>query len=186
MKSKGFTIKGALAFVEKNHGAAGKARVLQALDPEDREVASRLILSSEWVPFKTQVALYEAIDKTFGKGDFLLCRDIGRFTSEYELTTINMIFLKLGKLEHWFRAASLMWGRYYSEGSLEVGNFEKGGGSVVIRDFDPISDAFCRDFSGWLERTVELSGHQNVSMAHPQCVLSGQTHCEFRAWWEEK
>src|SRR5437762_828 len=179
MKSKGFTIKGALAFVEKSYGAEGKTKVLAALDPENRAVASRLILSSEWIPFKTQVALYEAIDKTFGKGDFGLCREIGRFTSEYELTTINMIFLKLGKLEHWFRAASLMWGRYYSEGRLEVGAFGKGSGTVVIRNFHPISDAFCRDFSGWLERTVELSGYRNVTMAHPQCVLSGQPHCEF-------
>ena len=36
------------------------------------------------------------------------------------------------EIEHWFRAASLMWGRYYSEGKLEVGTFEKGTGSVVV------------------------------------------------------
>ena len=186
MKSKGFTIKGALAFVEKNYGPDGKAKVLAALDPEDRDVAEKFILSSDWVPFRAQVALYEAIDKTFGKGDFALCRQIGRFTSEHELTTINMIFLKLGKLEHWFRAASMMWGRYYSEGRLEVRDFEKGSGSILVRDFNPLSDAFCRDFSGWLERTVELSGYKNVSMEHPHCVLRGNEDCEFRAKWDEK
>lgn len=108
MNSKGFTIKGALAFVEKKYRPEGKAKVIAALDPESRKVAERLVLSSEWVPFRVQVALYEAIDRTFGTGDFSLCWDIGRFTSEDEMGTINLIFLRLGKLEHWFRAASMI------------------------------------------------------------------------------
>lgn len=186
MKSKGFTIKGALAFVEKTYGAEGKARLIEALDPGTREIAERVGISAEWVPFSAQVALYESIDRVFGKGDLALCWEIGRFTSESELSTINLIFLKLGKLEHWFRVASMMWGRYYSEGRLHIGNFGRETGTVLIMDFNPISEAFCRDFSGWLQRTVELSGCRNVTVEHPQCVLSGRRLCEFVGRWEEK
>ncbi len=185
MNSKGFTIKGALAFAEKRYGPEGKAKVIAALDPESRKIAERLVLSSEWIPFRTQVALYEAIDRSFGTGDFSLCWDVGRFTSEDELGTINLIFLRLGKLEHWFRAASMMWGRYYSEGSLEVEAFDRGRGTILIRNFDPLSEAFCKDFSGWLQRTVELSGLKSVTIEHPQCVLSGGKVCEFRGRWDE-
>jgi hypothetical protein len=184
MKSKGFTIKGGFAFVEARYGAEAKTRVIQALPPDLREIAGRTILSSDWVPFELQVGLYEAIDETFGTGDLSLCREVGRFTSEHELSTVNLIFLKLGKLEHWFRAASLMWNRYYSEGKLEVGRFEKESGTVLIRDFHPISEAFCRDFSGWLQRTVELSGHRNVTIEHPRCVLSGSDACEYVGRWQ--
>jgi len=185
MKSKGFTIKGALIFVEKKYGPEGRAKVIAALDPPSRALVSSAILSADWVPFETQVALYEATDRVFGAGDFALCEQIGRFTSEHEMSTINMIFLKLGKLEHWFRVASMMWGRYYSEGKLEVGGFEKGRGTVRIRDFDPISRAFCRDFSGWLARTIELSGYRGVTVEHPQCILAGASACEFQGRWEE-
>jgi hypothetical protein len=186
VNSKGFTIKGALTFVERRFGAEGKAKVIAALDPDSRKIAERLVLSSEWVPFRTQVALYEAIDRTLGRGDLALCWEIGRFTSEHEMNTVNLIFLKLGKLEHWFRAASLMWGRYYSEGSLEVEEFTKGKGTILIKNFNPLSHAFCRDFSGWLQRTVELSGLAKVTIKHPRCVLSGGDVCAFEGSWDER
>jgi hypothetical protein len=138
------------------------------------------------VPFRTQVALYEAIDRTFGKGDFALCWEIGRFTSEYEMNTVNLVFLKLGKLDHWFRAASLMWRRYYSDGRLDIEEFSPGTGTVLVRGFDPLSRAFCRDFSGWLQRTVELSGLSRVTIEHPRCMLAGADACAFRGTWDER
>jgi len=185
MNSKGFTVKGALAFVEKRWGTAGTARVIAALDPESARIAGSLVLSSQWVPFRTQVALYEAVDRTFGKGDFALCWDIGRFTSEYEMNTVNLVFLRLGKLEHWFHAASRMWRRYYSEGALDVEGFGPGTGTIVTSGFDPLSRAFCIDFSGWLQRTVELSGLTRVKVEHQRCMLAGGGACAFRGTWDE-
>ncbi len=182
-KSKGFTVRGALAFVESRWGADGRSQLLPALDTETRGFCERMVLSSEWVPFRVQVHLYEGIDRVFGAGDHALCRDIGRFTSEHEMSTINQLFLKLGKLEHWMRAAGLMWNRYYSAGRLEVGEFTKKGGILFVRDFDPISDAFCRDLGGWFERTAELSGEKDVRLEHPECVLRSGQDCVYRASW---
>ncbi len=182
-KSKGLTVLGALAFVQSRWGAEGKAKLLPALDDETRAAAGRVLLSSEWLPFPVQVHMYEGIDRVFGKGDYALCRDIGRFTSEYEMSTINQLFLKLGKLEHWMRAASLMWNRYYKPGSLEVGDFTKKSGILIIHDWDPISRAFCLDLCGWFERTAELSGEKDVRLEHSECVLQGGRDCVYRASW---
>lgn len=182
-RSKGFTVRGALAFVESRFGAEGKAKLLPALDEEARSCCQRMLLSSEWVPFRVQVHLYEAIDRVFGNGDLALCWQVGRFTSEYEMSTINHIFLKLGKLEHWMRAAGLMWGRYYSAGRLEVGEFTKKSGVLYVREFDPISRAFCMDLAGWFERTAELSGEKDVRLVHSECVLLGGHDCVYRASW---
>ena len=182
-KSKGFTVRGALAYVESRHGAEGKAKLLPALDAETRGFAERIVLSSEWVPFRVQVHLYEAIDRVFGNGDFALCWQVGRFTSEYEMSTINQLFLKLGKLEHWMRAAGLMWNRYYSSGKLDVGEFTKKSGTLFVRDFDPISRAFCMDLAGWFERTAELSGERDLRLVHSECVLAGGKDCVYQASW---
>jgi hypothetical protein len=46
-RSKGFTVRGALAFVEARYGAEGKAKLLPALDAEARALVERVILSSE-------------------------------------------------------------------------------------------------------------------------------------------
>ncbi len=180
-KSKGLTIQGALAFVDIRYGAEGRSKLLPVLDPETRRFSEGLVLASEWIPFHVQVHLYEGIDKAFGKGDYALCWQIGRFTSEHEMSTINQIFLKLGKLEHWFRAAGLMWNRYYSGGRLEVADFKNKSGSLLVHDFDPISRAFCLDLAGWFERTAELSGATDVKVEHSECVLTGGRACVYRA-----
>jgi predicted hydrocarbon binding protein len=184
VKSKGFTVKGALAYVDAMYGPSGQQKVIAALPPASRVIAERAILSSEWLPFQTQVDFYETIDRVFGKGDFELCRQIGRYTSESELSTINRIFLKLGNIELWMRCAGMMWKQYYSTGQLDVADFASGQGTIVIRNFYPISRAFCNDLSGWLERTLELSGETSVVVEHPECVLKGNDACYHRGRWK--
>jgi hypothetical protein len=184
IKSKGYTITGALAFVDQRYGPATRARVIAALDPETRGLAERAILASEWVPLRHQVALYEAIDRTLGSGDFKLCFEIGRFTCDYEMTTINRIFLKFGSLEQWMRMGSRMWSRYYNAGRLDVEGFTKAEGTIVIREFNPISRAFCNDFAGWLHRTSEAGGARNVTMDHPACLLDGAPGCLYVGRWQ--
>jgi hypothetical protein len=73
------------------------------------------------------VALYEAIDRTLGSGDFKLCFEIGRFTCDYEMTTINRIFLKFGSLEQWMRRGQPHVEPLLQRGRLDVEGFHQGG-----------------------------------------------------------
>jgi hypothetical protein len=181
IQSKGFTLLSALAYVDQKHGSTGRARLLGALDEEDRRILSGHVLSSNWYPFHVQVHAYEAIDRLWGTGDRELCWEIGRFTAEHEATTIHKLFLKLARLELWLRVAGTMWGHYYSAGRLELGNFEAGTGEVRVHDFHPISRAFCHDFGGWLWRTAEMSGMRQVKIRHTSCLLDGAEACTFVA-----
>ena len=184
INSKGFTLQGALAFVEECHGADARASVLKALDVESRGILSQPVLTSGWYPFRVQVALYEAIDRVLGDGDLSLCWEIGRFTCELEMTTIHKMFLKLASLELWVKSASLMWGRYYSVGGLEVEGVGEEAGTIRVVDFDPLSKAFCYDFGGWLHRTLELNKRREVSVEHSECVLDGATACRYVGNWQ--
>jgi hypothetical protein len=183
LKSKGFTLKGALAFVEARHGPEGVERVVAALDPSAREVVGGVILSSNWYPFALQVGLYEAIDRAFGRGDLALCRHIGRFTAEHELSTVHRATLRLTTLSLWLRMAGPMWRQYYSAGSVTAKDFREGACTVVVEDFNPIARAFCQDFSGWLERIAELNGKRAVTVTHPECVLEAHRACRYEATW---
>jgi len=184
IQSKAFTLIGALRFVEERFGPQAREKLIASLDPEGQELCRRTLLSSEWIPFGVQVQVYQQADRLFGSGDLALCRQIGRFTCETEMSTINRIFLQFASLETWIRSAGLMWRRYYSAGALAVDGFSREGGDVLVTDFDPLSPAFCEDFCGWLERTVELSGHEVVSARHVACVLDGAPACRHALRWK--
>ena len=186
IRSKGFTLKSGLAFVESTYGPGGVARVLEEIDDESRAVLAGPPLASAWYPFPVQVALYETIDRVFGDGDLSLCWEIGKFTSEHELNTIHKIFLKFGSLAMWIRSAGRMWGVYYSIGGLRAEEIGEDGGTVTVTDFNPVSKAFCYDFGGWLQRTIELSGRTEVEVEHHECVLDGAEACRYVGRWRPK
>lgn len=184
--SKGFTLQGALTFVEERYGKDAREPLLEALDEESREVLEGSILSSGWYPFRIQVGLYEAIDQVFGSGDLSLCWEIGKFTCEHEMTTIHKMFLRLASLELWVKSAGLMWGRYYSDGGLEIESIGDDEGKVHVVDFDPVSKAFCYDFGGWLHRTLELNKREDVTVEHSECVLDGAATCSYMGRWTRR
>ena len=184
--SKGFTLLGALAFIDERYGGDARQRVIASMDAASRSVLSQSILTSGWYPFRVQVGLYEAIDRVLGDGDLALCWEIGEYTCEREMTTIHKMFLRLASLELWIKSAGLMWGRYYSQGGLDVEEIGDRQGAVRVVDFDPLSKAFCYDFGGWLPRTLELNKRTEVSVEHSECVLDGAPHCRYVGRWAKR
>jgi len=185
IKSKGFTLRGAMGFVEAKYGAGSMNKVMALAEPELREALSGLIHPSAWYPFRFQVGLYEAIDRAFGRGDFALCREIGRHTAEAEANSFHKVLIKLASLKSWLRVAGSMWGMYYSAGNLKVEEMGDAGGTMSVTSFHPISKAFCEDLSGWLQKTAEMSGKKGVVIAHTHCLLDGAPACLYRATWKE-
>jgi hypothetical protein len=183
INSKGFTLLGALEFVDERYGKEARGAVIDVMDSESREILSQSILTSGWYPFRVQVALYEAIDRVLGTGDLSLCSEIGKFTCEHEMTTIHKMFLRMASLELWVKSAGLMWGRYYSVGGLEIEEIGDDAGRVKVVGFNPLSKAFCADFGGWLHRTLELNNRENVTVEHPDCVLDGAPCCRYLGRW---
>ncbi len=183
LRSKGFTLKGALAFVEHNYGVDGVNALLEALDEESRHALDGNPLSSSWYPFRIQVAVYEAVDRVFGKGDLALCREIGRYTAARESSTLHKLILRFSSLEMWLRSAGLMWSMYYSCGAIRPEGFAADHGTLRVSEFNPISRAFCEDLAGWLEQTAEMSGKKAPSVTHTECVLDGAPECVFSATW---
>ena len=183
IQSKGFTLQSALAYAEHKQPVGGRERLLGALDEEAQRVLGGHLLASSWYPFRLQVAAYEAIDRLWGNGDLALCWDVGRFTAEHEASTIHKLFLKLARIDTWLRVAGTMWGRYYSAGTLELGEFTDDHGELLVRGFNPLSKAFCHDLGGWFWRTAEMSGLKSVGVAHVSCLLDGSDACRYRATW---
>ncbi len=185
-KSKGYTLKGALNFVEARFGKEGLERVLNILSEDLKKEITKTIAPSQWYPFKYQVEIYEAIDKTFGSGNFEYCKEIGKYTAEYEISNIHKLFLKIGSPETIFKFGSLLWGRYYNSGKLLISTPVKFQAEAYVKDWHPISKAFCLDLLGWMEKTLYLAGANSVYIKHSECILENFPHCKYEGFWKYK
>jgi hypothetical protein len=185
IKSKGFTIISAKEFVTKRFGEESWDKVVAQIDPAYRDIISGSIFASNWNPFELQVAVYTAIDRLFGKGDFQLCREIGRYSADREHSTIHKATMMFGGLKIWMKLASLMWKQYHSAGKMDCTELSDGGGRVEVTEFNPIQKSFCYDLAGWIERTMELAGKKNVTIEHPQCLLDGDPACVYEGRWTD-
>ncbi len=182
MRTKGTPLKAALGWVEHEHGEAGVQRVLEHLEEEHRRLIGRTVLPSSWYPLGVLVDVLTTADRKFGRGTLSLCRDIGRWSSDYEVTLLHKVFLKLSSLDYWFKGAASMWAFYYGAGKMRT-TVEGGTGEILLTEFNPLSKSFCMRFEGWLERTIELGGVSGVRVRHTECVLDGHPGCRFEGSW---
>lgn len=181
--AKGTLIKTALAFVQERFGAAALEKVLATLDPAVRSKLSGMVLSSSHYPLLTLTALIEAIDRVLGQGDLQVSWEIGKFAGEYEVTLFHKAVFQMGKLELFFRAASVTWGFYYSAGVMKVAEVSERGARLELSEFNPVSKAICFRSGGWMWRTAELCGKKSVTIRHPECLLDGHPACVWMASW---
>ncbi len=182
MRTKGTPLKAVLAWVEHERGPDGVERLLEGIDPEHRRLMGKTVLPSSWYPLTVLVDVLGTADRLFGRGTLSVCHDIGRWSSDYEVTLLHKVFLKLASLDYWLKGAASMWTFYYGAGKMKA-EVRKGGGTITLADFNPLSKAFCLRFEGWVERTVELSKHERVRVRHTECVLDGKPACVFEGTW---
>lgn len=181
---KGTSLTAAMAFVEERFGRDGVERLKTELAEDHPNVSKGIILASSRYPLRDLVGVFEGIDRVFGRGDFDLCFELGRFTADYQVKLAHKVFLKVGKLDYWFKLTGSTWRSYYSAGTMTP-FLESESGSLTLSEFDPISKAFCLRFSGWATRIVEMSGLSNIDVRHPECVLDGAPACVWKATWKK-
>lgn len=179
---KGTTLAAAMAFVESRFGAEGVDRLKQSLKAENPTIAKGIVVPSARYPLGDLVGVYEAVDRLFGNGDLRLCFELGKFAADYEVKLIHKVFLKVGKIEYWFKLTGATWRSYYSAGKL-VPAIKDRSGSLTLSEFNPVSKAFCARFAGWTHRIGELSNLTHVRVSHDECVLDGAPACVWNATW---
>jgi hypothetical protein len=181
--AKGSVFRSSLAFVETRYGKEGLARVVAALDADARKLASSMILSAVRYPLRHAVEFAEVTDRLFGKGDLALCWEMGKFAGEFEVGLFHKAVLQIGRLDYFFRMAKATWGFYYSTGHMEVEGSTESWATISLREFNPLSKAICYRVGGWMHRTCELFGKQEVSITHTECVLDGHAACVWEGRW---
>ena len=69
------------------------------------------------------------------------------------------------------------------QGRLEIVETRHGHAAVDLLDFPDGAPEFCERIRGWMERTMELAGAQNLKSAHSLCRHRGDAVCRFEGYW---
>ena len=181
---KGSALKTSVAFISAKFGESGWKKVLSSLPDKDREILSKRVLVSSWYPFSSYLSLLTTADKMFGKGDFALCADMGRYSAESDLGSVYMVFNKEANPHFIISRAAAIWKTYYDSGRMEIA--EKGDKSVTLRilGFSSPARQHCLRVQGWMEMALRLSGGRNVRVFESKCRCAGGDCCEYKCGWD--
>jgi len=154
---KGSAITSRERWVREHHGQRGEARVREALSAESRELLEVGVLRSAWVSFSLFVELNETIDRTFGRGDLALCREMGAYGARVNLPSLYRIFYRVGSIAFILKRAARMWDVHYSSGRLSVTS-GKGWARLMVEEFAEPHPTLWESVAGWGEASARLTG----------------------------
>jgi len=181
---RGLSVSLAINYIKKNFGDEGLAKVLDALDQQEREMFKGAMNPMVMYPAKAFIKLINTADKLYGGGDYDICRQIGRFEAENAFGGLYKVFLELGNPSFVIRRAPLAWRTLNDAGDLEI---EQTGDKYVkgkISDYPDFDKGFCWNLLGYFEKVLEMSGAKNVNIKEVRCRCQGDAFCEYEIRWE--
>ena len=183
---KGSALISTVRFIQETFGPSGLRKVVDGLEPRDREVIDAGILVSAWYPFELLLRLMRETGRYDAGKTAHLYRLMGRASADYSLTTIYRIFFKIGSPQFTLARATRVFGNYYDTGKMEAIVNEKGHAIVELTGFEDPAPEFCERLWGWMEKTIQLIASQElVTAAHTRCVHRGDPTCQFEGTWEQ-
>ncbi len=180
---KGSALTARLEFVRREHGQDALAQVIAALEPENRPIVEGIILPSAWVPCTTFIDFSIKTDRLFGNGDLELCKTMGRFAAEANLTTLYKVFYRISSVAFIMSRAASLWRVNHDSGQLSLVESNDRNVQLRIDDYAVPHRAICLSVLGWAWRSIELSGGKNVKPNERQCRARGDATCTMQFEW---
>jgi hypothetical protein len=170
---------------ERRFGREGVAACLADLSADDCELLESIVPVG-WYPLEPALRFSRCVDQRFGSGDLALCREAGRFSAEWQLSSFHKMLLRLTSPGWMFERGLGVWQQYHDSGRWEI--LQPSTTELVGRlyDFAVVDRAFCVREHGWFERAIELTGGDQVVIEEPRCRAQGAECCEYVGRWRAK
>ena len=184
---KGGDVKSTLNYLIEKFGPDAPKKVIEQLSQEDRMLFTKPLLTSSWLPEKAFSDLLASADKIFGKGDYSLCYDIGRYNAHNTVPKLYSVFIRMGNPGIVLNSAAIFWRQIHNSGKLIV--VEKTSNSAVahLKDFyyPPRvgNPAFCYAMQGFVTEVFEMTGAKG-KLYETQCAALGAPYCIFKGEWK--
>ncbi len=174
---------GVIKYLRNTYGEKGFQRIVDSLEPQDREVVMTKDQTLPWYPARAFMNLITAADKIFGTGDRSMCRLIGAFSANESFNGIYRVFIQFTNPRFVINRAALLWRMVYDSGNAEIEYIDNKKVIFRVKDFDSPDKSLCIEIGGYLERVIGMSGAKNVQLSEKQCRVSGGKFCEYEISW---
>jgi len=180
---KGSALASRVNWVRLNHGPDGVEKLCEAVSPRLAAEVREGIKVANWYEFEKFIELNTEIDRLFGTGDGALIRELGSWGAEANLTTIYRLFYKVGTIRWVMARAARLWHLHYDDGRLTLRELAGNEIELAIEDFPTPHCAHCQSVMGWAEKSIQLSGGEDVKASIAACRHQGATVCRIRGRW---
>ncbi len=165
-------------------GPAGIAKVMEALDPQDREIFARPILPISWIDYGAYFRYLLAADRILGRGDLEMIRAASRHAARYDLHGIYKIFISLTSPKFVIQNSARLWRQYYDAGEVTVEWRGEKSGALYLAQFADMPLHHENNHQAYMEECLRLSSCKEVRGSHPQCLARRDARCAFEFSWE--
>ncbi|MCH9680278.1 MAG: hypothetical protein K0V04_02500 [Deltaproteobacteria bacterium] len=175
MRVSGNVLRAREQFIRSRSPQAWGEVLAEVSEPTREAVASGL-LETRWYPYEVLIDLSSTADRVLGKGDWALCREMGRFSCEKNLTTVHRLLLKFGNVGHLVERAATAWRSQFDAGEIIIHERHRDLYVVEVRGVPEPSRAHCAGISGWMARAAELSGEDDFQLEE-KCRALDDGYC---------
>jgi hypothetical protein len=182
---KGVLLRGSLSYVKEVCGSEAFEAAVESLSPEDRDLLPAVLLDSNWYPFDVWRVIRRIARVTVPHAGTGFALEMGKhmaelaFTGVYKSLVVNDPVKQVEKLP-WINDL------FYRD-TRKVDIIDLTPSSCTVR-YKYESTALprrstCISSMGLTMRLIELAGGRNVKGTHTNCVIDGNSHCEFPLEW---
>ncbi len=186
VKVQANAFRGVLKYIKEKAGEEARKKIIDSLT-QDRDIYSKPITTGLY-SYSAYVRLIEAIDRELGKGDLSLCKEMGKWAAQRDISGSGMYKVYTDaafKSTIVFKTApNVMWTGYYDEGKMETAVLPETmeePHSLVLRvtDFPEMKRAHCLLLEGWVEGAFVIITGKDATVRQTKCITRGDDYCEF-------
>jgi hypothetical protein len=177
---KGSKITSKLSYLAERHGESSPARVLAALDEEDRKTL-QFVMEVGWYPQDLYERLLKAICRTVGEGDDGILAQIGAFSADHQFSRVYRVYRSADLVETLQNMVPIH-AKLNQPSGMKVSIEGPGQSTIVVTD-PPATPVICAVSSGFYRRVLELHGAREVDVREPACSGRGDAACQFELRW---
>lgn len=182
---KGSVLLSLLKYIFKELNERQKENFISQIDQEYKDkIVENRILATERIPISVLNKLTTIAAAVKGKPVKAFAKDAGRFSAEEGMKSAFAIYSKIRTSNAQMAKASVIWSSLYDKGKMQTIRINKETALIQLTDI-PTEEIMCERIYGWLERTNQLAGLQNVKVLHTKCYSFGHSHCEWQITWRK-
>lgn len=184
-EASGRAFLGVISIVKQRFGTDALATILANTDDATRRTFSAPFVGRRWYPYPAYAALLRGIEKTYGKNDGKLARELGLAAGVRDLGSIFKLYVMMSSAERLIRSCEKIWPVYYrNAGKMQALAWAPERTVLRITDFKHMDPLHCELMAGWMISTMAQIGCRVNDDGHESaCMSKGAAYHEFVSSW---